>query len=40
MPLHIRGNLFAESLEGPQPDPQTQGEAVDLIETRLKAAGL
>lgn len=40
MPLHIRGNLSAESVEEPVPDPQTQGEAVDQIERRLKAVGL
>ncbi len=40
MPLHIRGNLDTDSVVGPEPDIQTQGEAVDLIEARLKAAGL
>jgi phospholipase C len=40
MPLHIRGTQATESVEAVEPDPQTQGEAADLIEARLKAAGL
>ena len=40
MPLHIRGTQAMESVEAVEPDLQTQGEAVDLIEARLKAAGL
>ena len=40
MPLHIRGTQATESVEAVEPDLQTQGEAVDLIEARLKAAGL
>jgi DNA/RNA endonuclease G (NUC1)/phospholipase C len=40
MPLHIRGTLVTEATIGVEPDIQTQGEAADLIEARLKAAGL
>lgn len=40
MPLHIRGPVGMEIVPGAIPDVQTQGEAVDLIEARLRAAGL
>ena len=41
MPLHIRGTQITESVaDAAVPDLQTQGEAADYIEARLKAAGL
>ena len=40
MALHIRGPVAIESVPEAVPDLQTQGEAADFIEARLKAAGL
>jgi endonuclease G, mitochondrial len=40
MPLHIRGPVAVEAVPQAIPDLQTQGEAADFIEARLRAAGL